>query len=90
MFCIAWRSDWAALAKAASSAFSWASCWAVGPPVWLLLLCPTSLLSGGAGGARASITALEPAALDPSSLSEVPPRMPPEPLVVSETLAGAK
>ena len=36
------------------------------------------------------MTDWEPELLEPSSPSEVPPRMPPEPDVVAETLAGAK
>ena len=93
MSCKAWRSDWAALWKAwssrRSSAFSMAACWAVlaswglpSPrPVW-----PAGWLSG----AIWSITVIEPLLLTPASPRAVPPRMPPEPLVDCETLAGAK
>jgi hypothetical protein len=36
------------------------------------------------------ITDIDPELLAPSSPSDVPPRMPPEPDVVADTLAGAK
>ena len=53
-------------------------------------LGPAWVASGGASGASCSITDMEPELLGPSSPSAVPPRMPPDPEVVSDTLAGAK
>ena len=87
MSCIAWRSDCAALVSAASSALASVPC----APSWLVVwLWPASVTSCGASGASCWMTSFEPVLFDPSELSDAPPRMPPEPLVVSETEAGAK
>ena len=53
-------------------------------------LWPAAAASVGASGASWLTTAEEPSFLAPSSPSAVPPRMPPDPEVDSETLAGAK
>jgi hypothetical protein len=92
--CSAWRSDWAAEAKAASSRWRTASrsAWVDASSTESPL--PASLLSPSFGlreeGASSSITSDEPALLEPSLPRAEPPRMPPAPEVVSETLAGAK
>jgi len=54
------------------------------------VLWPSLSTWSGASGAICWMTDILPSALAPSSPSEVPPRMPPEPLVVDEIESGAK
>ncbi len=91
MDCMAWRRDSAALAKSAASRRAISARRAASLAEARLEFWPASCGASGAAGASCSITALEPAPLAPSeSPSDVPPRMPPEPEVEADTLAGAK
>ena len=93
MSCKDWRSDWAAEAKLSCSFLAKASRRASSlaeSRLAVVELWPSLLVSSGASGAICWITDSLPSALAPSSPREVPPSMPPEPLVVDEMLAGAK
>jgi hypothetical protein len=60
---------------------------------WALFLAASLALPSDGfldSGDMASMIDWEPEPLAPSSPRAVPPRMPPEPEVVSDTLAGAK